>query len=81
MMAKPFDTGVEAGDFDLARQTYSAGVGLRKQNFFLDLSYRRTRQDEYLAPYFLNGGGEPGVETETRRDDYKLTFGWRFGKT
>ena len=56
----------------------SFGVGLRREWFYADFGYRFSKNRENFQPYQpVNGVGQT-VETETNRQDFLLTVGFKF---
>lgn len=53
---------------------YSAGIGVRKESFFVDLGYRRTQRNSIVSAY-ANG---PVAETNVVANDVVLTLGFKF---
>ncbi len=68
MLGKP-----EKGEtgFNMA---YSAGAGIRKSAFYLDLAWRRTNSEGSIYPY----AGAPKVTTANISNDILLTLGFKF---
>ena len=54
--------------------TYSGGVGVRGESFFLDLGYRRFTGKGSVSPY----DGAPVVTTSGASSDVVLTLGFKF---
>lgn len=54
--------------------TYSGGVGVRGESFFLDLGYRRFTGKGSVSPY----DGAPVVTTSSASSDVVLTLGFKF---
>lgn len=68
MMGKPQE-GENGFNF-----AYSAGIGVRKESFFVDLGYRRTQRNSIVSAY-VNG---PAAETNVVANDVVLTLGFKF---
>lgn len=63
--------------------TYTAGVGLRINKFFIDLAYRRSQIESTHVPYFINESLRDDypiqtVKTKTTDHDVFLTLGFKF---
>ncbi|MFZ2900684.1 MAG: hypothetical protein WA004_18775 [Saprospiraceae bacterium] len=65
-------------DESFARPIYSAGFGVREQNFFLDLAYRRSFTTGEYFPYPSRAELQPTVDTETTIQHFLLTLGFKF---
>lgn len=72
MVSSPF------ADESFTRPIYSAGFGVREQNFFLDLAYRRSFTSSYYNPYPSSPELQPTVDTETTIQHFLLTLGFKF---
>ena len=62
----------------LAQNHYTAGLGLRTSNFFLDVAGVYTRYNTYYSPYTLNNYSEPVVQVKNDRFTTTLTAGFTF---
>ncbi len=58
--------------------TYSAGIGYRVNNYYLDLAYQRIEGTNNLSPYTLINLSEPVANVKSTRDNVFLTVGVRF---
>jgi hypothetical protein len=68
-------------DKDFVNTTYSAGLGLRGQTFFMDLGWQHRTQKENYIPYKLvesQANLEQQVTNAYAFNDFLLTFGFRF---
>lgn len=63
---------------DTRRSTYSAGVGFRQNNIFLDLAYRYTSFDEQFFPYGTQQAVLQEVQIEQNLNRLLFTFGVKF---
>jgi hypothetical protein len=61
-------------DYDLSRQTYSAGLGWKFKQFNLDLAYIHTTTVDYYTHY--DGANTIAENLASRR--FSLTVGWSF---
>jgi hypothetical protein len=61
-------------DYDLSRQTYSAGLGWRFKQFNVDLAYVQTNTTDYYTHY--TGADRIAENLANRR--FSLTLGWSF---
>jgi hypothetical protein len=63
---------------DTRRNTISAGAGLRHNNIFLDVGYRRSSYEEFFFPYFSETSVLQEVQAEYGLNRLLLTFGVKF---
>lgn len=61
-----------------AQNYYTAGLGLRQGNFFLDAAGVYTRFNTYYSPYLLNDYSEPVVKVNNSRFTTTVTAGFTF---
>ncbi len=68
-----------SGMFDNSQ--FSAGLGYRKENYFVDLGYVRRIGEQTYAPYVLNSEiiDSPVVQNDTSTDQILITLGFKFG--
>ena len=59
-------------------KTYSAGFGIRQQNFSLDFAYRLHRNEELFIPYQASDSPEQLVANEENFNTFAFTVGFRF---
>lgn len=57
---------------------YSAGLGYRVNEYYIDLAYQRVQSNERLASYTLNNGTEPVAAIKNGNNNVFLTIGLRF---
>ncbi|MBC6612974.1 hypothetical protein H8B15_18780 [Hymenobacter sp. BT507] len=67
-----------ANDFDRTQTYYTVGLGLRQQNFFLDVAGVYKSANTYYSPYVLNAGDQPVVSIDANRFTTSLTIGTTF---
>lgn len=58
-------------------RAWSAGIGIREENFFLDLGFRRMIRDETFIPYATSAAPELTVNTRLIQDLFALTIGFK----
>ena len=77
--ASPFAAGKGVSGADQKRNAYSAGIGLRDQDYFIDLSYVYSTGKNFYLPYSLGNIEQvPGAVTEMQTNNITLTFGVKF---
>ena len=76
LLQSPYSNDAGEGEYS---STYSFGVGLRENNFYLDLSYARNSNEEGYIAYDPNEGDNiPLVNTETSKGVIQFTAGFKF---
>ncbi|MBC8172920.1 MAG: hypothetical protein H7X71_03345 [Chitinophagales bacterium] len=80
IMGSPFNTGIAAGDADYARNMYTAGAGIKEENFFIDFGFGHTTSTAYDIPYLQPNPDLPndGATTESGVNNFLLSLGFRF---
>jgi len=80
LQATPFNENIAAGDADLSRATYTAGLGIREESFFIDFGFAHTISTEYDIQYvYDNGDGvNDGATIDKTLNNFLLSFGFRF---
>ncbi len=75
-----FKSGLASSNTDQHQFSFSAGVGMREENFFIDLGYCLAYSNYFYRPYELKSTveKEPGVFYTTREHKALLTIGFRF---
>jgi hypothetical protein len=74
----PFESSFKLTGNDYSRKSFSGGIGLRENNFFLDLGYIFSTSNEYFQPYSLSNSSVEGVRTTVNSHNFVLTTGWKF---
>lgn len=74
----PFKSKINPSDVDQARMVYSGGIGYREENYFIDLGYAFSQQDEFYRPYTLNSQIVEGAKLDRSMHNILLTLGLRF---
>ncbi len=69
---------VFANGQDSAKNTYTAGFGVREKSFYADLAFIHTSNTDYYQPYSLNNGGVRSAEIDNRNNNVVMTFGFRW---
>jgi long-subunit fatty acid transport protein len=78
MFGTPFASGKAVAGADQSRTAYSAGIGIRDQEYFLDLAYVYITGKYYDRPYSLSYTPVEGAATEMQTHNITLTFGVKF---
>ena len=73
----PYQPNVDEIDLDRSKMSFSAGLGVRIRTYYIDLAWIYSRYKSYYIPYEY-GDPIPSVETQNRRTNVLLTFGWKF---
>ena len=58
--------------------TYSAGIGYRINNIYVDMTYQQMVYNSDIKPYTLNPGNSPIASIKNTRNNIFLTIGRRF---
>jgi hypothetical protein len=64
--------------FDGSVNSYSAGLGYRAQNYFVDLTFVNRSNNQQYAPYSLADGSQPVAEISNRVSSFLLSVGFNF---
>lgn len=56
---------------------YNAGLGLRKNTFFLDLGYRFSQTDGEFYAYQTSASSSQLIQNQIARNSFIFTFGWK----
>lgn len=57
---------------------YTGGIGIREQNYFVDLGYAYTQGNEAYYPYTLTSGDAPVAISKIKDHRFLLTIGFKF---
>ncbi|MCB0615894.1 MAG: hypothetical protein KDC75_21400, partial [Phaeodactylibacter sp.] len=63
---------------DTTNKTYSAGFGIREQNFSFDFAYQLRQNEEIFIPYQASDSPEQAVLNEGNFNKFAFTVGFRF---
>jgi len=66
-----------AGD-DTMNKSFSAGLGIRGENVFLDVAYRRFAYKETFIPYAVSQAPQQFVDNDITNNQFLLTLGFKF---
>ena len=76
LLQSPYSNDAGEGEYS---STYSFGLGLREDDFYFDISYARSSNDEgYIAYTPLEGDNVPLANTETTKGVIQFTAGFKF---
>ncbi|MEQ9300816.1 MAG: long-chain fatty acid transporter [Cyclobacteriaceae bacterium] len=64
--------------FDTSVSSYSAGLGYRTQDYFVDLAFVNRSNNQLYAPYALADGSQPVAEISNRVSSFLLSVGFNF---
>jgi hypothetical protein len=68
-------SGTEYAEDNLLSRSWSAGLGIRENSFYLDLGFRRFIREETYIPYTTSAAPELEVRTKRVQDLFALTLG------
>lgn len=74
----PFNSGLNKKSFDHHSISYTGGIGMREDGYFIDLGYALSQYGDFYKPYSLSNEATGNVETEHSQHRVLLTFGFRF---
>ena len=72
----PFKGDEDDKVFDV--KYYSAGLGYRINQYYVDVAYQRTETNNTFSPYELADYSEPIATSKVAKNNVFLTFGVRF---
>lgn len=79
MYGSPFKSGVAVAGYENKSTVYSGGIGIKDDDFFIDLGFARSKYDSFLQPYSLSSGVEvSGVKLNTFANQFTFTIGWKW---
>ena len=64
--------------FDGSVSSYSAGIGYRNRDYFVDLAFVNRSNNQLYAPYNLIDGSQPVAEISNRVSSFLLSVGFNF---
>ncbi len=68
--------GTPYANDNITNNTYSLGLGIRDQNYYIDFAYKLFRENEGFLPYVLDDVERTQViDRQTNNNEYLLTFG------
>lgn len=77
-MTSPLKTTATFGDSDYSKSGFSAGIGFKENNFFIDLGYLYSHSNQYYQPYTLANEYVPGVKNGVNTHNVTITCGFKF---
>ena len=78
LYGSPFQSDITSDEYDFEKTSYTAGVGFRNNNFFLDFGYSFSEWGEYYLPYTSETNVVEGVTNDFTEHRIMLSFGARF---
>lgn len=80
MSSTPFNDGIAAEGADFSKNTWTAGVGIKEESYFIDLGFAHSNVTEYDTQYvYDNGAGvNEGATINKSLNNFLLSFGFRF---
>ncbi|MBP9703900.1 MAG: hypothetical protein KBD79_04050 [Chitinophagales bacterium] len=79
IQATPFNSGVATGNADYAKNTFTAGFGIKERSYFVDFAYVNSSSTEYDQEYYSDvNGGNSGATIDKRFSNFLMSFGFRF---
>jgi len=76
----PFNEGIAANGADYAKNTWTAGLGIKEESYFIDFAFAHSNTTEYDIQYvYDNGAGvNQGATINKSLNNFLLSFGFRF---
>lgn len=68
----------KTNDFDRTQNYFTGGLGLRQNNFYLDLAGVYNTSSRFYSPYTLASGAQPVINTSANRFTTSVTVGVSF---
>lgn len=80
MSGTPFADGIAANGADLSKNTYTAGIGIKEESYFIDLAFAHSKINDYDIQYIYDDGSgvNEGATINTSLNNFLLSFGFRF---
>jgi hypothetical protein len=78
MSGSPFNSTYKPSGADMSQNSYSLGLGIRDQDFFIDFGYILSKRTDFFQPYVLNFQGVPGVTNDIYTSNFTITLGAKF---
>ncbi|MBL7859401.1 MAG: outer membrane protein transport protein [Cyclobacteriaceae bacterium] len=69
---------VDTIDIDKSIQTFSAGAGIRLNQFYVDLTLQQSKWENVYSPYVFKNGDAPLVKLENKIFSSMMTVGFTF---
>jgi len=73
-----FGDPYQNSDFDRQRTYITGGVGIKQQNYFVDLALVNSKYNTVYSPYTIADDSQPVVTTKNRDNNVMLTLGVNF---
>lgn len=74
----PFNTEVVDAKYKQNQLIYSAGLGFRKEHFYIDAAYQFAKSKSYFTPYLLNDNSQPTATLNDKNSLISITAGFKF---
>ena len=74
----PINDNYKLSTSDYSKISYSGGIGIRDEDFSIDLGYLYTQSNQFFQPYTLALENVPGVKQNIASHNFTVTFGFRF---
>lgn len=78
MSESPFKQGKAQSGYDFSSIGYSAGIGIRDDNYFLDFAFTNRSTTEYYRNYSLINEEVEGAKTKSNTQHFMMTLGYKF---
>ena len=79
LYGSPFAKGVSVTGSDNKATVYSGGLGIKQDDYFIDLGFSRSQFNSFQQPYSLSSETNvPGVTLSTFTNQFTFTIGWKW---
>ena len=74
----PFQSNLVPDKYNGASNVYSAGIGFRDADYYLDFTYQYSKKNTYYIPYTLSTEDVAGANITSKRSNIMVTIGSKF---
>ncbi|MBS1763616.1 MAG: outer membrane protein transport protein [Bacteroidetes bacterium] len=78
LQSSPYDGSLSYKDGNLSALSYTGGIGIKGDNFFVDFGYAFTKTSGNYTPYTLYNGDQPTAAITSKANRFMMTFGVKF---
>ncbi len=78
LYGSPFSSGSKISGSDYSKTNYTAGIGIRDSDYFIDLGYVYSESNEYYQPYSIKDVEVAGSKNKVVNHNFVITFGVKF---
>lgn len=78
LQSSPYDGNLSYKEGNLSAISYTGGIGIKGENFFVDFGYAFTKTSGNYTPYTLNNGEQPTAAITSKANRFMMTLGFKF---